>query len=144
MSSFNSLKAVIDASIKTNDNQEITGAILNSVLNQMVDSLGADYQFAGVAIPSTNPGSPDQNVFYLASEVGSYSYFGLSIPTNGVYAFVWNGSWALQRIILIYNDLETGVVAEDGLFFVDKYLNVGVKIDSDGLNASNMLTIQPV
>ena len=63
MSNYNSLKATIDANIKQNGNQEITGQILNSVLNQMVTTLGAGYQFAGVATIDTNPGTPDAKVF---------------------------------------------------------------------------------
>lgn len=34
---FPELKQLIDEKIKTNGNQEITGAVLNDVLNQMVD-----------------------------------------------------------------------------------------------------------
>ena len=52
MSNYNSLKRTIDANIKQNGNQEITGQVLNSVLNSMVNTLGAGYQFAGVATPA--------------------------------------------------------------------------------------------
>ena len=55
MSNYNSLKATINANIKTNGNQEITGSVLNSVLNAMVTTIGAGYQYAGVATPSANP-----------------------------------------------------------------------------------------
>ena len=44
MGNYNSLKATINANVKTNGNQEITGAVMNSVLNAMVDSLGAVVQ----------------------------------------------------------------------------------------------------
>ena len=63
MSNYNSLKATIDANIKQNGRQEITGQILNSVLNQMVNILGAGYQFAGVATIATKPGAPEAKVF---------------------------------------------------------------------------------
>lgn len=36
---YTTLKTAIDANINTNGNQEITGAVLNSVLNQMVDDI---------------------------------------------------------------------------------------------------------
>lgn len=62
----------------------------------MVASLGDGYQFKGVATPATNPGTPDQNVFYIASEVGTYSNFGLSVGENEVAVFLWNGSWSKQ------------------------------------------------
>ena len=38
MANFDTIKTAIDANIKTNGNQMITGDVLNSVLNQMVDS----------------------------------------------------------------------------------------------------------
>lgn len=144
MSNYNSLKATIDANIRQNNNEEITGLILNSVLKDMTDSLGAGFQYMGMATPTTNPGSPDQNVFYLASGVGSYTHFGLTISVSGVYAFVWNGAWTMQMVATFTNDLETGIVSEDGLFFVDQALNIGVKITSEGLIANNTLTIQPL
>ena len=78
MSDYNNLKATIDASIKQNSNREITGSVLNSVLNQMVTTLGAGYQFAGVATldPATDPGTPDAKVFYIANGKGTYTNFG--------------------------------------------------------------------
>lgn len=97
MSNYSSLKATINANVKQNGNQEITGVIMNSVLNAMVDSLGAGYQYKGVATPATNPGTPDYNVFYLASEAGTYTNFGgLVIGDNEVAALVYNGSWSKQ------------------------------------------------
>lgn len=97
MSNYSSLKATINANVKQNGNQEITGAIMNSVLNAMVDSLGAGYQYKGVATPATNPGTPDYNVFYLASEAGTYTNFGgIVIGDNEVAALVYNGSWSKQ------------------------------------------------
>ena len=76
MSNYNSLKTTIDANIKQNGRQEITGQILNSVLNEMVNILGTGYQFAGVATIDTNPGTPDAKVFYIANGKGTYTNFG--------------------------------------------------------------------
>lgn len=42
MGKFDAIKATIDANIKENNNQEITGQRLNSVLNHMVDSIGEE------------------------------------------------------------------------------------------------------
>lgn len=97
MSNYNSLKTTIDANIKQNGNQEITGQILNSVLNEMVNTLGAGYQFAGVATPATNPGSPDAKVFYIANGKGTYNNFGGIVINEGeVCALAWNGTWTKQ------------------------------------------------
>ncbi len=90
------IKTNIDANITTNGNEEITGAILRSVLNNMADNLAteyAGYQYAGVATPSTNPGTPDGKVFYLASTAGTYTNFGsLTVAEGEVAVLKYNGS----------------------------------------------------
>lgn len=107
MSNYNSLKATINANIKTNGNQEITGSVLNSVLNAMVNTLGAGYMYAGVAVPSTNPGTPDAKVFYIAATPGTYTNFGgLSVASGEVAILKWDSSW--------HKDV-TGVVSYDAL-----------------------------
>lgn len=94
MSNYSSLKATINANIKTNGNQEITGSVLNSVLNAMVNTLGAGYQYAGVATPSSNPGTPDTNVFYIAATAGTYTNMGGLVLVDGEVAFLkYNGTW---------------------------------------------------
>lgn len=94
MSNYTSLKASINANIKQNGNQEITGQILNSVLNSMVDTLGAGYQFAGVATPASNPGTPDAKVFYIANGKGTYTNFGgLDVTEDEVVILYLDSSW---------------------------------------------------
>ena len=97
MANYNNLKAGIDAVIKTNGRQEISGAALNTQLKNMISELGAGYQYMGIATPATNPGTPDANVFYLASEAGTYTNFGGIVINEGeVCALVWNGTWTKQ------------------------------------------------
>ena len=97
MANYATLKAAIQQVVKTNGNNEITGALLQQSLLAMINSLGANYQFAGVANPTTNPGTPDQNVFYVAFLPGEYSNFGSAVTLKGgdVAVFAYNGtSWA--------------------------------------------------
>ena len=94
MSNYNSLKTTINANVKQNGRQEITGQILNSVLNQMVTTLGTGYQFAGVATTATDPGSPDAKVFYIAKGKGAYTNFGgISVTEDEVVVLYWDSSW---------------------------------------------------
>ena len=96
MSNYNNLKTSIDANIKQNGNQEITGPILNSVLNQMVNILGTGYQFAGVATldPATDPGTPDAKVFYIANGKGTYEKFGgINVTEDDVVVLYWDSAW---------------------------------------------------
>ena len=75
MPNYQKLKQAIADVIKTNGNQEITGAILQSTLLSIVNGIGVNRTFAGIATPTTVPGTPDANIFYLASTAGSYVNF---------------------------------------------------------------------
>ena len=76
MGNYEQLKQAVADVIKTNGNQEITGAIMQNTLLSIISTVGSNATFAGIATPTTNPGTPDQNVFYLASEPGIYINFG--------------------------------------------------------------------
>ena len=94
MANWSTLKAAIANAIKTNGNQEITGQLLQNVLNNIVSSVGENSTFAGIATPSTNPGTPDGPVFYFASEPGVYANFGgIEIADGEAVILEWRGSW---------------------------------------------------
>lgn len=75
MGNYEQLKRAISSFIKTNGNQEITGAIMQDVLNTIVSTVGANRTFVGIANKNTNPGTPDGNVFYIAYTAGNYVNF---------------------------------------------------------------------
>ena len=94
MSNYTSLKASINANINQNGKREITGLVLNSVLNAMVNTLGAGYQFAGIAVSDTNPGTPDAKVFYIANGKGAYTNFsGLDVTEDEVVILYYDTEW---------------------------------------------------
>lgn len=96
MANYEQLKQAVSDVIKTNGNQEITGSVMQSVLLSMISSLGKNYQFAGIATPTTNPGTPDQNVFYIAGE-GTYVNFSNQIIEVGQLGVLkWNGTWTKE------------------------------------------------
>ena len=96
MANWSILKAAIANTIKANGNQEITGTALQNTLNSIVNSVGENATFAGIATPATNPGTPDGPVFYLAGE-GTYTNFSnLTIETGQLGVLKWNGSWSKQ------------------------------------------------
>lgn len=100
MANYATLKAAIQQVVKTNGNNEITGALLQQSLLAMISSLGGYYQFVGIATISTDPGTPDQNVFYLAGS-GTYVNFGNStIPNGHIGALKYNGSWSVQTVLV--------------------------------------------
>jgi len=114
MSNYSALKATLNANIRENNNEEITGQILNGVLNDMVNALGAGYQFIGVATP-TNPGSdqtPDYKCFYIATTPGAYSHLGGLVVEDGEVALLkWDTTWTKEV---------TGIASADQLRQVDQ------------------------
>ena len=97
MGNYEQLKQAVSDVIKTNGNQEITGAILQNALLSIISTIGTNATFAGIATPETNPGTPDQNVFYLASEPGVYANFGGVELLDQVLIFTnKNGNWVKQ------------------------------------------------
>lgn len=94
MGNYEVLKRAVSDVIKTNGNQEITGAIMQSALLTIISTVGDNATFAGIATPTTNPGTPDQNIFYLAAQPGVYSNFGGVELTDQVLIFTnKNGIW---------------------------------------------------
>ena len=100
MGNYEQLIAAIEQVIKTNGNNEITGAILQNTLKSIVNSIGAKATFAGVATPNTNPGTPDQNVFYFAWERGVYSNFNNINVTQPTLLLNDSGTWYQKQINL--------------------------------------------
>ena len=94
MANWSDLKAAVASIVKTNGNKEITGQLLQNVLNNIISNVGLNSSFAGIATPETNPGTPDGNVFYLATTAGTYSNFnGIVINTGEAVILEWRGSW---------------------------------------------------
>lgn len=104
MAKNESLKASIRKVIKANGNREITGDIMQQTLVAMVDALGKGYQFMGFATPTTDPGTTDQNVFYIANEKGAYTNFGgINIDEDGVFLLLYNGAWTKLLVANVTN-----------------------------------------
>lgn len=103
MANYQELKQAIADVIKTNGNQEITGVILQNVLKSIVSVIGENATFAGIATPETNPGTPDQNIFYIASSNGVYSNFD-GYKLEDEIAFFVNKSQSWKHVLCnIYN-----------------------------------------
>lgn len=98
MSNYQNTKATIAANVYTNHNNEVTAAMVKAGINSVVDSLIAGgFLYKGVATTSTNPGSPDANVFYIATAPGTYTNFGSLVVADGEVAILkYNGSWSKE------------------------------------------------
>lgn len=98
MSNYSNTKATIAANVYTNHNNEVTAAMVKAGINAVVDTLIAGgFLYKGVATTSTNPGSPDANVFYIATAPGTYTNFGSLVVNDGEVAILkYNGSWTKE------------------------------------------------
>lgn len=94
MGNYEQLKQAVSNVIKSNGNQEISGAILQNALLTIISTIGNGATFLGIAKPTTNPGTPDQNSFYIAYDNGIYVNFNGVVLDNEVAIFSnKNGSW---------------------------------------------------
>lgn len=98
MANYATLKTAIGQVVKTNGNNEITGALLQQSLFAMIESLGVGYQYMGVANPTTNPGTPDQNVFYFAFQSGTYVNMGGLVLDDEINIIRYNGTWVAESL----------------------------------------------
>lgn len=80
---------------------------LNTDLLSMINSLGAGYQFIGVATPTTNPENPDAKVFYIANGKGTYTNFGgIEVTEDEVVVLYYDTEW---------HKVATGIASQDKL-----------------------------
>lgn len=71
----------------------------------MITSLGNGFEYAGIANASTNPGSPEGQVFYITKTPGTYTNFLDStnapiVVPQGISILKYNGTyWALDSVL---------------------------------------------
>ena len=133
MGNYEELKAAVSSVIKTNGNQEITGQVLQNTLTTLISQFGANATFAGIATPTTLPGTPDQNVFYIASVPGNYVNFGNITNKNGELMVLQNsgGNWTYSIIAGVTRGEYSGAYAMGAL------ANGGVYGKDDGKVIAN-------
>lgn len=139
MANYANIKDTINQSIKPNGNQQITGQVLQNVLNAIVDNLTAGYLLVGIATEDGNPGTPDQNLCWLATQ-GTYTNYGNITVESGKLAVIkYNGTWTSDTV-----DVQGAVTAGDGIAISDEgavsvKTGTGVKIDEGGNVAANLV-----
>lgn len=89
-----------------------TGDSTTSVMSQKTVSdefaklRTAGYIYAGIATATTNPGTPVEKVFYVATTAGTYTNFGNKAVNNGITILSWNStSWTSNELISIKSEV---------------------------------------
>lgn len=96
---------------------------LDNILGGLWDKIGifknAGYLYAGVATPTTDPGTPKVKVFYTANGKGSYTNFGgINVTEDEVVVLYYDTVW---------HKITTGIASNDKLTDLDEYVK-GVEI----------------
>ena len=135
MAHWNNLKTAIANVIKTNGNQEITGRLLQNVLNNIVSSVGENATFAGIATLTTNPGTPDGPVFYLATQPGVYSNFdGLENTRGECLILKYDGAWSSIVVNVVTNSALSnllGLAIDASTFVSGQWVGNGENLTSN-------------
>lgn len=92
MGNFSTIKGAINAAIYDNTTQDITGTVLNTILQSIVTTLGTNSGFMGIATPSTVPATAanvDGKQWYIATQVGVYhaTFGGITLTAGDIYLF---------------------------------------------------------
>lgn len=142
MGNYEQLKKAIADVIKTNGNEEITGAIMQQTLISIVNNLGSNAQFAGVAVPSTMPENTDGSVFYLASTQGKYPNFsGIEVDASEMAVFTKNtaGTWVKTSLSIQHPTIKKPLLIGGNVAAVTK--GTGVVLSVPTLNADGTETV---
>lgn len=112
MANYQELKDAISEVIKTNGNQEITGAVLQNALLSIINNVGKYSTFIGIARTNSNPGTQDGNVFLIVGDPGVYVNLGGFTLNPYELGIIKNtsGTWKLNVIKLPFS-----------VYQVDKY-----------------------
>lgn len=148
MTNWTKLKKAIADVIKTNGNQEITGAIMQRTLISIVDNVGSNAQFAGVAVPSTVPADTDGSVFYLASTQGEYPNFSnINVDASEMAVFTKDtaGTWVKTSLPIQHPTIKKPLLIGGNVAAVTKGTGVVLSVptlNADGTETASELSIE--
>lgn len=148
MGNYEQLKKAIADMIKTNGNEEITGAIMQQTLISIVDNLGSNAQFGGVAVPSTVPADTDGSVFYLTSTQGTYPNFNnIEVDASEMAVFTKDtaGTWVKTSLPIQHPTIKKPLLIGGNVAAVTKGTGVVLSVptlNADGTETASELSIE--
>lgn len=148
MANWTKLKKAIADVIKTNGNQEITGAIMQQTLMYIVDKVGGNAQFGGVAVPSTVPADTDGSLFYLASTQGTYPNFSnINVDASEMAVFTKDtaGTWVKTSLPIQHPTIKKPLLIGGNVAAVTKGTGVVLSVptlNADGTETASELSIE--
>lgn len=92
----------VDDEPTTGSNNLVKSGGVAYSINQLKNS---GYFYAGIATPTTNPGTPDGPVFYIANGKGTYTNFGgIDVTDDEVVILYYDTSWHKETTGIASND----------------------------------------
>ena len=99
------------------------------------------WQYIGTATPSTTPVTltGDEKVFYIATEEGDYSNFGVGTISELSVIKSGDGSWKVEGLGVNLEINDAIRTTEDSAFYVvDEDGNIIAKINNEGISTTNI------
>ena len=130
MADFTTIKQEIDDNVNTNGVGAITGAILNTTLNDMVDTINAakedliadGYIYGGKVNPYSTP-SADKRLFYIAEQEGTYTNFGgLYLTGTSIFIIKWNDNtqnWTTENFGITYAGVDIEITQRFRMLYLE-------------------------
>lgn len=123
------------------------GGMFEDIVDRIEEFQKLGYIFSGVATPTTNPGIPDGNVFYIAKNPGVYPNFSsIEVYFSEIGILYWNtSSWKKHSISLskLIEDVNiSNIYPTGGTDGTDKYTletaiaKVGAELRHAGLKVT--------
>ena len=124
-------QGVDDEPVVGSENLVKSGGVAYSI-NQLKN---AGYLYAGIATPTTNPGTLDVSVFYIANGKGTYTNFGgINVTEDEVVVLYYDTVWHKDA---------TGIASNDKLTELDKQVR-RVRIFGSSFEGSNVWIDSPM
>lgn len=98
MSNYANAKAYIDTQVYSNHANQVTAPMVNNAIKKVIDTIIAGgYLYKGIAHPGDAAVTSDANIFYIATEAGTYTNKGGLVVADGEVAVLkYNGSWSKE------------------------------------------------
>ena len=105
-----------------------------TIQDAIASIVNAGYVFAGVATPSTNPGTPEAKVFYIADGKGTYTNFGgIEVTEDEVVILYYDTAWHKEA---------TGIASQEKLTELDTSINGIQEIDISDFSSFTEYDVQ--
>ena len=106
----------------------IEGNVISASVAEVVDKIvNAGYVFAGVATPSTDPGTPEAKVFYIANGKGTYTNFGgLEVTEDEIVVLHYDTEW---------HKVATGIASNEKLTELEGSIGATFKVEAQYHNS---------